>query len=157
MKVTHYMTSKLVTARPADGIRQAFFRMRSEGVRHLPVVDESGKLVGIISDRDLRRPDWVDEAPDLSHIYNLDDSMEVRDLMTSQVHVVHTYDKIRKAVKILLEHRFGAVPVLDKDGSLVGMLPAARIGDKAICIGPIDTIVTGEFTVLIGTAGASVA
>ena len=40
---------------------------------------------------------------------------------------------------------------------LVGMLPAARIGDKAICIGPIDTIVTGEFTVLIGTAGASVA
>lgn len=96
-------------------------------MRHLPVVDESGKLVGIISDRDLRRPDWVDEAPDLSHIYNLDDSMEVRDLMTSQVHVVHTYDKIRKAVKILLEHRFGAVPVLDKDGSLVGMLSAVDL------------------------------
>lgn len=127
MKVTQYMTSKLITARPEDGIRQAFFRMRSEGVRHLPVVDEAGKLLGIISDRDLRRPDWVDEAPDLSHLYNLDDSMEVRDLMTAQVHVVHTYDKIRKAVKIMLEHRFGAVPVLDKDGALVGILSAVDL------------------------------
>ena len=40
-------------------------------------------------------------------------------------------------------------------GFFVGMLPAARIGDKAICIGPIDTIVTGEFTVLIGNRPAS--
>lgn len=124
MKVSKYMTNKVIAARPEDGIREAFFLMRREGVRHLPVVDVDGQLLGIISDRDLRRPDWVDETPDLSHLYNLDDSIEVQDLMKRNVIVVHTYDTIRKATRLLLEHHFGALPVLDKEQKIVGMLSA---------------------------------
>jgi acetoin utilization protein AcuB len=124
MKVTQFMTPKVISAHPGDGIRKTFFKMRTENVRHMPVVDDDGKLVGIISDRDLRRPDWVDEAPDLSHMYKLDDDLTVRDLMTTQVVVVHTYDTIRKATRLLVVHRFGALPVLDKEGTLVGILSA---------------------------------
>lgn len=127
MKVTKYMTDKLITAHPDDGIRATFFRMRREGVRHVPVVDDDCNLLGVISDRDLRRPDWVDEAPDLSHMYNLDDSVSVADLMSTNLVVVHTYDKIRKAARLLLEHNFGALPVLNKEEHLVGMLSAVDL------------------------------
>ncbi|WP_210397555.1 CBS domain-containing protein [Motiliproteus sediminis] len=122
LKVSNFMTAKVLTAQPDDGIRQTFFRMRESEVRHMPVVDEDRKLLGIISDRDLRRPEWVDEAPDLAHIYHLDDNLSVSDLMTRNVMVAHTYDTIAKATRILLEHRFGALPVLNKEQELVGML-----------------------------------
>lgn len=122
MKITDYMSAKLITARPEDGIRTTFFRMRDEGIRHMPVVDEGGHLLGIISQRDLRRPDWVDEAPDLSHEYELDDLMEVQSLMTTNIIAVHTYDSLGHATALLRDHRIGALPVLDKHDRLVGII-----------------------------------
>ncbi|MBN2384059.1 CBS domain-containing protein [bacterium] len=124
MKVSRFMTSKVITASPEDGIRETFFRMRQYRVRHLPVVDKDGALVGIISDRDLRRPDWVDETLDIAHAYQLDDNLDVGDMMTPHVVSVHTYDRIDKAIDLLLEHRFGALPVLNKEEELVGILSA---------------------------------
>lgn len=125
-KVTDYMTSKVITIGPNAGVREAFFVMKAHHIRHLPVV-EDGKLLGIISDRELRRPEWVDETVDISHIYYLDDAMAVRNVMIENVHVVHTYDSLRKAVRLLLDNRIGAAPVLDKTGALVGMLSAVDL------------------------------
>lgn len=133
MKVTQYMSDKVITAHPRDGIRDTFFRMRREHVRHLPVIDDDGRLVGIISDRDLRRPDWVDEAPDLSHLYSLEDNTEVRDLMSRNVVVAHTYDRIRKATRLMLEHHYGALPVVDKEKNLSGYFR------RSICCAPSTT------------------
>lgn len=127
MKVSRYMTAKVITARPDDGVRQTFFRMRQSRVRHMPVVDEAGKLVGFISDRDLRRPDWVDEAIDVAHMYQLDDGLQVQDLMTTNVAVTHTYETISKVLEVFLERRYGALPVLNKDGELVGILSAVDL------------------------------
>lgn len=122
MKVSKYMTSKLIVAKPKDGARTAFFRMREHEIHHLPVVDDEGKLVGIVSDRDLRRPDWAEESVDISHTYMLDDALEVGDLMSPAPITVHTYDTLHKAVKLFVEHKFGTLPVLDKTGALVGIL-----------------------------------
>jgi acetoin utilization protein AcuB len=124
MRISQYMTRRLVTADPQDGLRKTFFLMRQHGIRHVLVLDGDRRLLGIVSDRDLRRPDWVDEAPDIAHPYRLDDDLSVGDVMTERVQVVHTYDSIGKAVKILKEHRFGALPVLDKEGTVVGILSA---------------------------------
>lgn len=124
MKVSSFMSPKVITARPQDGIRHTFFIMRQQKVRHLPVIDDEGVLVGIISDRDLRRPDWVDETLDISHGYKLEDNLLVGDLMTTNVVSIHTYDTIDKAVDVLLDRRFGALPVLNKEEELVGVLSA---------------------------------
>ncbi len=124
MRVSTFMTDKVIKARPDQGLRVTFFEMREHGIRHLPVVDGKGKLVGILSDRDLRRPDWVDEAPDITHIYRLDDDLLVEDVMTQKVVVTHTYEPVLHAAQLLAEHRFGALPVLNKDEALVGMLSA---------------------------------
>jgi acetoin utilization protein AcuB len=123
MRVSKYMTQKLITATPGMAVRDAFLIMRTHRVRHLPVV-EGDQLVGIISDRDLRRPKWVDALDDWTSYYQIDDATTVRDVMTANPEVVRTYDPILKAVNIFRERRYGALPVLDKDGSLVGILSA---------------------------------
>ncbi len=121
LRVSEHMTRKVLSATPEDGVRETFFRMREARIRHLPVLD-GARLVGMLSDRDLRRPDWVDEAPDLSHDYQLDDSLRVGDLMSHHPIVVHTYDDLSKACALIKQHGFGALPVLDKGGHLVGIL-----------------------------------
>ena len=142
MKVTKYMSAKIIKAHPEDGIRQTYFRMRHEGIRHMPVVDDEGKLVGMISERDLRRPDWVDEAPDLAHEYKLDDHLEVQSLMSRNLVVVHAYDKIHKATRLLREHRFGALPVLDKNEHLVGILSAVDL------LGALEDLLNDAYSLL---------
>lgn len=124
IKVSKYMTSKVVSIKEDMGIREAFFLMKEHRIRHLPIVDDANQLIGIISDRELRRPNWVDEAHDISHVYYLDNSMNVCDVMITKVHVLYTYDTLSKAVKLLLGKGFGAAPVLDKTETVVGMLSA---------------------------------
>jgi acetoin utilization protein AcuB len=124
IKVSKYMSSQVVSIPKDMGIREAFFLMKEHSIRHLPIVDDNKQLIGIISDRELRRPNWVDEAHDISHVYLLDNSMHVSDVMITDVHVLHTYDTLNKAVSLLLEKNIGAAPVLDKTETLVGMLSA---------------------------------
>lgn len=126
MRVSDYMIRKVITAKPGDGVRETFFRMREAGIRHLPVLD-GAQLVGMLSDRDLRRPDWVDEAPDLSYDYQLDDSLSVSDLMSHHPVSVHTYDDLARACELINQHGFGALPVLDKGNHLVGIISKADL------------------------------
>jgi len=123
MKVSKYMTQKLITATPEMSVKQAFLTMRTHRVRHLPVVD-GDRLVGIISDRDLRRPRWAENIDDWTAYYQVSEDITVKDVMTSNPEVLHTYDRILKAVSVFREQRYGALPVLDKEGSLVGILSA---------------------------------
>ena len=64
IKVSNYMSPRVLSIPPTMGIREAFFKMKENAIRHLPIVDENNTLIGIISDRELRRPNWVDEAQD---------------------------------------------------------------------------------------------
>ena len=126
-KVSEYMTRKVISAAPDTGVRTAFFLMKENAIRHLPIVDDQRQLLGIVSDRELRRPNWVDEDHDISHVYFLDDQMTVADVMIRKAHVLRTYDTLSKAVKLLLKQNIGAAPVLDKAGNLAGMLSAVDL------------------------------
>ncbi|WP_283130341.1 CBS domain-containing protein [Enterovibrio norvegicus] len=125
-KVSDYMTQKLITVAPQIGVREAYFTMRDEEIRHLPVMD-GDELVGIISDRQLRRPNWADESPDIEHPYLLSDDLTVGDVMERSVVTCRTYETLSKANKALLSANVGAMPVLDKTDTLVGMLSAVDL------------------------------
>ncbi len=131
MRISQYMSAKVLTATPDDGLRETFFRMREARMHHLPVLAD-GQLVGVISARDLRRPDGVDEARELVHQYRLDDDLHVEDVMSANPVVVHTYDSIGKAAQLLAEGRSGALPVLDKTQALVGVLSTVDLA-RAFC------------------------
>jgi acetoin utilization protein AcuB len=127
MKVRQYMTSDVVTANLGDGLRQTFYRMRERDIHHMPVLDDEERLVGIISDRDLRRPDWVDNEENVAHYYMLDNAHKVADTMTQGPEAVSPDDDIQTAVGALLKRKIGALPVVDEDGRLAGILSAVDL------------------------------
>ena len=121
MKISKYMSTKLITTTPDTTVKNAFLTMKTHRVRHLPVVD-GDTLVGIISDRDLRRPRWVDAMDDWTAYYQINDETTVEAVMTNNPEVVHTYERIFRAVEIFREQRYGALPVLDKNEELAGII-----------------------------------
>lgn len=122
MNVRTHMTSTVVTANLRDGLRQTFYRMRERGVRHMPVLDDDGRLAGIISDRDLRRPDWVDDEENVAHYYLLDNNVKVEAAMTSSPTTVTGDTPVVDALAVFTKHRYGALPVVDGDNRVVGIL-----------------------------------
>ena len=122
MKIRDYMTTEVATANLRDGMRQTFFRMRERSIRHMPVLDDSGKLAGIISDRDLRRPDWVNTEENVAHYYLLDNAHKVQDAMTPAPVTGQAGDDVSAALGIMVERKFGALPVVDDRNHLVGVI-----------------------------------
>jgi acetoin utilization protein AcuB len=96
--------------------------MRSRRVRHLPVVDRGGRLVGIVTDRDLRQVvfDPAVQAR-LSHATEALRGLTVRDVMTWGAISVTPTASIRDAARLMHENKIGALPVTDDD-RLVGIL-----------------------------------
>ena len=119
--IGQWMTPNPVTVSPHTSVRHAFMQMRQFGFRHLLVV-ENELLVGIITDRDLRRPDVSKDPDGWNEFYNLDDECEVRFVMTSDLKTVTPGDPLEKALKLFLQHKFGALPVLDRNNHVIGIL-----------------------------------
>jgi acetoin utilization protein AcuB len=119
--VSEWMTDIPLCIPPSMTVRSAFAKMRIGHFRHLPVV-EHGKLVGMVTDRDLRRPNVSDDAEGWMDFYNLDDSVHVSDIMTRKLDVMAPTDPLSQAVDLFLKHQFGALPVIEADGRLAGIL-----------------------------------
>jgi acetoin utilization protein AcuB len=127
MKVRDYMSTSVISANYSDGLRQTFYRMRERGIRHMPVLGAEGDLVGVISDRDLRRPDWVDQEENVAHYYVLDNTKKVEGAMTKPPITIGSDEPIAQALELILDRGFGALPVVGDDGALVGMLSAVDL------------------------------
>ncbi|HSR66327.1 MAG TPA: CBS domain-containing protein [Acidobacteriota bacterium] len=119
--VGEWMTPNPDSIPPDYSVRHAFVKMRLEGYRHLLVVD-NGHLLGIVTDRDLRRPDISDDVEGWHDYYNLDHDYAVRDIMTTDLVTLSPQDRLEKAVKFVLDNKFGSLPVLDKNDELIGIL-----------------------------------
>ena len=124
MRVRNYMSAEVVTANLRDGLRQTFYRMRERGIRHMPVLADDESIVGVISDRDLRRPGWIDDEENVAHYYLLDNEHKVEDAMTRDPWVVNADDPLQHAVALVVKHRIGALPVVAEGRKVVGMISA---------------------------------
>ena len=129
--VTDIMTANPVTVTPRNAIRTAINLMREGGYRRLPVVDR-GKLVGIITDRDLRRAanspfvvreQWYDNFI-LDHI-------EVGSCMTPNPLTIEPTASIAEAARMMRNNKIGGVPVV-ADGQLVGIVTETDLLDFLI-------------------------
>jgi CBS domain-containing protein len=115
------MTPDPLTAAPADSLQRARERMQSRRVRHLPVM-EDGKLVGIVTDRDIREtmpsPQIIAEADEARSFLTM---VTVGEVMKRDVVTVAPDTAIERATRLFLERRIGCLPVMDGD-ALVGIL-----------------------------------
>lgn len=124
--VSQVMTTEVVTVRPDDTMELVHRIFHTSEIHHLPVVDEDGKVVGIISKSDyysisnafpLFRPDLRDAANE-----RLFRSLLVDDVMTRQVATLFPDDSITVAAGFFKENLFHAIPIVDKQGKLLGIL-----------------------------------
>ncbi len=122
MNVRDCMKSPVFTVTPDTLIDNAMETMREKHVRRLPVV-ENGKLVGLVT-----RKTIIEAIPSPSTAltlwglhYQLS-CMKVRDVMITDVIVVHPDDTIKEVLAISEKHRIGTFPVVDANGNLVGII-----------------------------------
>ena len=113
MFVEDYMSTSPVTVREDAPLPNAAQLMRQHLFRQLPVLDEAGRLVGIVTDRDIRQTVCFGEP--------LRENLTVADVMTADPVTIPVSATLDEAVRLLTEHRFGALPVVNGK-KLVGII-----------------------------------
>jgi CBS domain-containing protein len=107
----------LVTAHATSAVRDAFDQMSEAGVRHLPVVDGAGRLIGIVSQRDLARSLDVMRTAEGERA-----QLRVGDVMRREVLRARPGLPAHQAAAMMIESKIGALPVVGDDGALVGII-----------------------------------
>ena len=121
------MSTQLVTLNEEDSADQLGAIFKTHKIHHLPVIDNDGKLIGIVSQTDYERIRYgasLFRNPD-AESYNeaLLRSLRVVDLMTKDVKVLRPTDTLSQAYQLLKHHSFRAIPIVEK-GILVGIVSA---------------------------------
>ncbi len=116
ISVADFMTKDLVTVREADDLALAESLLRLGGIRHLPVVRDH-KLVGILTQRDILRSGTSGRQ--------LARELPVADVMTKTPTSIPPAMGLAHAARIMLERKYGCLPVCEPDGTLVGIVTEA--------------------------------
>ncbi|MBC8016066.1 MAG: CBS domain-containing protein [Sporomusaceae bacterium] len=122
MFVQQRMTSNPITIPSTATIADASELMRANNFRRLPVVD-NGKLVGLITDRDLRSVS-ASPATTLS-IFELNyllAKMQIKDIMQKKVITIQSDATVEEAALLLYNHRIGGLVVIDAQGTAIGVI-----------------------------------
>lgn len=122
MFVGDRMSKPVITAAPDLAIQDALILMKKEKIRRLPVVDKNGKLVGIVSERDLLHASPSD-ATSLSvwEINYLLSRIRIKEIMTKDVISVSEDTPIEEAARIMADNKIGGLPVV-RDGEVAGII-----------------------------------
>src|SRR5215467_477096 len=120
MRVVDVMTTDPLTVTPIATIGQADELMNTNRIRQLPVV-EGKELVGIVTDRDIRSflsGSLLEDPEAREKALNT----MVSEIMTTETITVSPEDDLEEVVELLIEEKFGGIPVVDKSAGLVGIV-----------------------------------
>jgi len=124
MFVSRSMTRKVITADPEDSIFIAQEKMATHNIRHLPVVDDENRLIGIVTDRDIRSAlpySFFREGIGAEEKEKLS-SLRVKDIMNRKTISISPTYTIQDALLLIQNSKVGALPVVDDQGKLTGIL-----------------------------------
>ena len=133
------MTREVVCLELTDTLADAIDTMKKGEFRHLPILDESAKLAGIISDRDiLRQLPFIGRRPPSQsikfrdHLFKVDDEtpqllLGVTEFMTREVTSVSVDCRICEAVKTLRSMKISCLPVVDQQQNVLGIVTVADL------------------------------
>jgi acetoin utilization protein AcuB len=133
MRVENLMKTKVFTVDQHDLIDRVFFLIHYEKVRHIPVVDK-GKVIAIVSDRDLYKvlgpknnsnviESGVGKNTAELHVV----TPKVQHIMRRGVLTVNPDTYVSEAAAIMADNKVGALPVVDNDNKLLGIISATDI------------------------------
>ena len=132
-KVQEWMSRDVITVAPSTTLPEAHSIMRSLGIRRLPVVDASERVVGIITLGDIRGAE-ASPATTLS-IWELNyllARLKVKEIMTKDPITITPEMTIGEAAMVMHDNKIGGIPVVDKFGKLVGILTESDIFEMIV-------------------------
>jgi len=123
------MTSPVQALSSDATVSDAWSLITHKGFRHIPIIAVHGTLVGMVSDRDLRR-----------HVPGMNQGVQHRlaEIMTTRVISATPETDIREIARIMLDERIHAVPILDGNRRLVGILSARDLLSGIANHGPLE-------------------
>jgi acetoin utilization protein AcuB len=127
MLVKNWMSKKVITVDVEDSMMDAMNLLKEHGIRMLPVV-KKGKLVGVVTDRDLRRASASDATSlEVHELLYLISRIKVGEIMSKNPITVPPDFTVEEAAEVLLENTISGAPVVDKDGQVVGTITQSDI------------------------------
>ncbi len=122
VKVKEQMSKNPVTVKPEDGLKDAIGKMERGHFRHLPVVDEKEKLIGMLTDRDIRLI-----RPSLAFVNKEDAAVQLWSISVQQAAVfepisVKPETTLKEAAELMLRWHVGGLPVVDDQEKVVGVI-----------------------------------
>jgi acetoin utilization protein AcuB len=126
MLVKNWMRGNPIIVGPDTGVKTAFLLMKKHRIRQLPVVRDE-VLIGIVTDRDFRKPELPNRFYTADEVYRLEDRFTVGDIMTMEVITVTENTTIEEAARLLLEHKINGLPVISEVGRLIGIITTSDI------------------------------
>ena len=132
MIVARRMKRNPVFVDEGDSMKKAMDLLKEHEIRHLPVLKDGEKLVGILSERDIKQASPSPAtALEIREIYYLLDKVKVKQIMTRRPYTISSTAPIEEAALIIREKKIGCLPVVD-NGRLVGILTETDIVDSFI-------------------------
>jgi len=118
--VDEIMTPDPYTLRESDSLQEAWRVMTEKRIRHIPVTNGAGRLLGLVTQRDVLA---ATDPSTLSGIESDEDSsgITLSDIMIEDVATIHQSDNLRQAALYMQSHKHGCVPVTNND-CLVGII-----------------------------------
>lgn len=140
MFVSERMSTDLITVGPEESISEVRDIMVKNNIRHLPVVDEKGKLLGIVTDRDIRdaMPSILLKKPDYQKTLSKIGNQPVADIMTKDPLTIYAYYTIQDTLLVMQKKKVGALPVIDDQGYLKGLLATRDLLSAFVNVMNID-------------------
>jgi acetoin utilization protein AcuB len=117
MLVRDRMSTHPVTIRSDADYKAALMLMQEHTLHHVPVLNAARKLVGIVAERDLL----------LAATRHLQSAIEVADVMHRNVMTASPEMPIAEAATLMVDHRIGGLPVVDRDDQVVGVITETDI------------------------------
>ena len=122
MLVKGWMTSDVMTIDEDTSMMKASEIMRENNIRRLPVMHK-GKLVGIVTDRDIKEASPSKATTlDVHELYYLLSELKIKDIMSTHVFTISPEETVEKAAVKMLEHHISGLPVVNDKGKVVGLI-----------------------------------
>lgn len=118
MIVEEMMKTNVITLQPTHTIKDAITLFREKKIRHLPITDTSGQVLGVVTDRDLKE---ATPSSLLDRQFQDVQSVSLQDIMTKNPIVGHPLDFVEEIATIFYDQQIGCLPIVS-NGKLVGIV-----------------------------------
>ena len=123
MLVVDWMTPDVVAVKPETSLLKCRNLLKEKNIRRLPVVDGDNRVVGIVSDRDVRGASPSKATTlEVHEMQYLLAELKARDIMTPRPLTVKPEATVEEAALLMLDRKIGGLPVVNDDGALVGII-----------------------------------